>query len=138
MNSNLIKPLLFLATIGLISSCVKLEVPQKEIGTTQNFKELKVEEKFTWTTTKPYELKIIGFETLNPTKDILRVKSIDGNILVEESRLMNESFTLHLDISLDQKQILVQYGSLEKLIELNSSEISFDYISARPAEIIEE
>jgi hypothetical protein len=51
---------------------------------------------------------------------------------------MSESFNLDLELPITEKKIIVQFGSLTKEIEVNSNELSFEYILARPAEITEE
>ncbi|MFY8021329.1 MAG: hypothetical protein ACOVP1_09035 [Bacteroidia bacterium] len=137
MNFRNLYVLLFILNISLLTSCKKFEVPTKEIGTTSAFKELKVDENFTWKTTKSYNLKITGLETINPIKSVFRVESADGQILLEENRAMNESFTLQLDIPQHESKIIVKFGSLEKEITLNSNELNFDYLQTRPEEITE-
>lgn len=124
--------------MSLLGSCTKFEVPEKKIGTTQNFKELKVEESFEWKTTKNIQLKVSGKETIIPVRDNFSIKNIDGNLIQEESRLMSESFIINLEIPITEKKIIVEFGSLIKEIEINSAELSFEYILARPAEITEE
>jgi hypothetical protein len=51
---------------------------------------------------------------------------------------MSESFIINLEIPITEKKIIVEFGSLIKEIEINSAELSFEYILARPAEITEE
>ena len=62
--------------ISILTSCAKFEVPQKEIGKTTVFKELKVEESFDWKTTQKYTLKITGLETLNPVFAALQIETV--------------------------------------------------------------
>jgi hypothetical protein len=138
MNSKKLHYLVIVSILSLLGSCTKFEVPEKKIGTTQNFKELKVEESFEWKTTKNIQLKISGIETIIPVRDNFSIKNIDGNLILEESRLMSESFIINLEIPITEKKIIVEFGSLIKEIEINSAELSFEYILARPAEITEE
>jgi len=138
MNSKKLHYLVIVSILSLLGSCTKFEVPEKKIGTTQNFKELKVEESFEWKTTKNIQLKISGIETIIPVRDNFSIKNIDGNLIQEESRLMSESFIINLEIPITEKKIIVEFGSLIKEIEINSAELSFEYILARPAEITEE
>jgi hypothetical protein len=138
MNSKKLHYLVIVSILSLLGSCTKFEVPEKKIGSTQNFKELKVEESFEWKTTKNIQLKISGIETIIPVRDNFSIKNIDGNLILEESRLMSESFIINLEIPITEKKIIVEFGSLIKEIEINSAELSFEYILARPAEITEE
>ena len=138
MNSKKLHYLIIVTIASLLGSCTKFEVPEKKIGITQNFKELKVEESFEWKTTKNIQLKVTGLETINPVRGNFSIKNIDGGLIMEESRLMSESFNLDLELPITEKKIIVQFGSLTKEIEINSNELSFEYISARPAEITEE
>lgn len=138
MNSKKLHYLVIVSILSLLSSCTKFEVPKKKIGSTQNFKELKVEESFEWKTTKNIQLKVSGIETIIPVRDNFSIKNIDGNLILEESRLMSESFIINLEIPITEKKIIVEFGSLIKEIEINSAELSFEYILARPAEITEE
>jgi hypothetical protein len=138
MNSKKLHYLVIVSILSLLGSCTKFEVPEKKIGTTQNFKELKVEESFEWKTTKNIQLKVSGKETIIPVRDNFSIKNIDGNLIQEESRLMSESFIINLEIPITEKKIIVEFGSLIKEIEINSAELSFEYILARPAEITEE
>jgi hypothetical protein len=138
MNSKKLQYLAFVAILSLMGSCTKFEVPEKKIGTTQNFKELKVEESFEWKTTQNIELKVTGLETISPVRANFSIKNHDGNLILEESRLMSESFDLNLEIPVTEKKIIVQFGSLLKEIEINSNKLIFEYITARPAEITEE
>ncbi len=138
MNSKKLHYLFIVTILSLLGSCTKLEVPEKKIGATQNFKELKVEESFDWKTTKNIQLKVTGIETINPVRGNFSIKNLDGNLIMEESRLMSESFNLNMEIPLSEKKIIVQFGSLIKEIEINSNDLSFEYISARPSEITEE
>ncbi len=138
MNSKKLHYLVFVSILSLLGSCTKFEVPEKKIGTTQNFKELKVEESFEWKTTKNIQLKVTGLETINPVRGNFSIKNHEGNLILEESRLMSESFELNLEIPITEKKIIVQFGSLIKEIEINSTELNFEYITARPAEITEE
>ncbi len=138
MNSKKLHYLVIVSILSLLGSCTKFEVPEKKIGSTQNFKELKVEESFEWKTTKNIQLKVSGIETIIPVRDNFSIKNIDGNLILEESRLMSESFIINLEIPITEKKIIVEFGSLIKEIEINSAELSFEYILARPAEITEE
>jgi hypothetical protein len=138
MNSKKLHYLVIVSILSLLGSCTKFEVPEKKIGTTQNFKELKVEESFEWKTTKNIQLKVSGKESIIPVRDNFSIKNIDGNLIQEESRLMSESFIINLEIPITEKKIIVEFGSLIKEIEINSAELSFEYILARPAEITEE
>jgi hypothetical protein len=138
MNSKTLHYLAFILILSLLGSCKKFEVPEKKIGVTQNFKELKVEESFEWKSTKFIKLNVIGIETLNPVRANFNIKDINGNLIMAESRLMSESFNLDFEIPTAEKKIIVQFGSLTKEIEINSDKLSFDYSSSRPAEITED
>jgi hypothetical protein len=138
MNYKKLHYLAFISILSLLGSCTKFEVPEKKIGATQNFKELKVEDSFEWKTTKNIQLKVTGLETINPVRGNFSIKDLNGNFIMEESRLMSESFNLDFEIPTKEKKIIVQFGSLTKEIEVNSDELSFDYSSSRPAEITED
>lgn len=122
---------------GLFYSCAKFEVPPKEIGKTTAFKELVVDGTFNWKTTKTYNLKITGLETLNPVQAIFKIETSSGQSIYEESRNMSESFTIELNLPNHEQKIMVRFGSLSKEIALNSNEVFFNYTEARPAEITE-
>ncbi len=138
MNYKKLHYLAFISILSLLGSCTKFEVPEKKIGTTQNFKELKVEDSFEWKTTKNIQLKVTGLETINPIRGNFSIKDLNGNFIMEESRLMSESFNLEFEIPTKEQKIIVQFGSLTKEIEVNSDKLNFDYLSSRPAEITED
>lgn len=118
--------ILFLTGLGLtLTSCVKLEVPEPKTAT--EFKNLKVNESFSWQTSRPITLKITGIQTAIPVRATLLIMDSNGDTLRRENRLMEENTEMNLQVSSICDSIVVSFGSIRKSYKIES-EIKADYM----------
>jgi hypothetical protein len=127
-----IKLLSGIAIIIAASSCAKVKDADYTPTTSpkaNNFKEIKVADNFNWSTTNNIELNVIGFASISPISNTFIVSSIDQKeVYFASNTLMSENFVANFDIPAPVKQIKVTFGSISKVIDVNSKNISFDYL----------
>jgi hypothetical protein len=141
--NNKMKNLKLIAGIALLlaaSSCTKV----KDVESTPNtykpgsFKEIKVADNFNWNTTNNISLNVQGFESISPIRNTFIVSSEDQKeIYFASNTLMSESFTTNIDLPTYVKKIKVNFGTISKVIDVNSKTITFDYLMQAPTEEIQ-
>jgi hypothetical protein len=141
--NNKMKNLKLIAGIALLvaaSSCTKV----KDVESTPNtykpgsFKEIKVADNFNWNTTNNISLNVQGFESISPIRNTFIVSSEDQKeIYFASNKLMSESFKADFDLPIHVKKIKVNFGTISKVIDVNSKTITFDYLMQAPTEEIQ-
>jgi hypothetical protein len=128
------KNLKLIAGIALLvaaSSCTRVKdventpTPNKP----SNFKEIKVADNFTWNTTNNVTLNVQGFAGNDRIANTFIVSSEDQkDVYFASNTLMSESFVANLDLPIHVKKIKVSFGTISKIVDVNSKNISFDYL----------
>jgi hypothetical protein len=126
---------LFALLIIVASSCKKASEGLSPTPTepAKNFKSIQTDPSFNWETSQAITLKVFGFATEAVIVNTLKVTSTDGkSIYFTALHKMNESLTSKLVIPIDEKEVLVQYGSIVKKYSLSSKQIDFDFTIENP------
>jgi len=108
-----------------LASCMKLEAPEPTTAT--QFRNLKVNETFSWQTSRPVTLKISGIATAIPIRSTLVVSNLKGDTLRMENRLMEESLVIPLQVTAVTDSLVLSFGSIRKTYKVQS-EIEANYI----------
>jgi hypothetical protein len=141
--NNKMKNLKLIAGIALLiaaSSCTKVKDVESTPNTNKpsNFKEIKVADNFTWNTTNNISLNVQGFESISPIRNTFIVSSEDQKeIYFASNTLMSESFKADFDLPIHVKKVKINFGTINKVIDVNSKTITFDYLMPAPAEEIQ-
>lgn len=128
------KNLKLIAGIALLvaaSSCTKIKDVENTANPNKpsNFKEIRVADNFTWSTTNSVTLNVQGFESLSPVKNTFIVSSEDQKeVYFASNTLLSESFTTTIDLPIHVKKVKVNFGTISKVIDVNSNNIAFDYL----------
>ena len=137
------KNLKLIAGIALLvaaSSCTKIKDVENTANPNKpsNFKEIKVSDNFTWNTTNNISLNVQGFESISPIRNTFIVSSEDQKeVYFASNTLMSENFTTNIDLPIHVKKIKVSFGTITKVLDVNSKTITFDYLMPAPAEEIQ-
>lgn len=127
-----IKLLTGIAIIIAASSCTKIKDADYTPTTSpkaNNFKEIKVADNFNWSTTNNIKLNVLGFASISPISNTFIVSSENQKeVYFASNTLMSESFTANFDLPSHVKQVRVTFGSISKVLDVNSKNISFDYL----------
>jgi len=126
---------LFAAIALIASSCKKGsdDLTPEPIAVAKNFKEIKTDPNFNWETTHEFTLIVKGLPTEAIITNTLKVTSVDGkSIYFTSLHQMNQSLTTKFIIPIDQKEILVQYGSINKKYITSKKQIDFDFTVENP------
>jgi hypothetical protein len=135
-----LKLIMGIALLVAAGSCTKVKDVENTANSSKpsNLKEIKVADNFSWNTTNNITLNVQGFESLTPIKNTFIVSSEDQNeVYFASNTLMSESFTIHVDLPIHVKKIKVNFGTISKMIDINSKTITFDYLMPTPAEEIQ-
>lgn len=137
------KNLKLIAGIALLvaaSSCTKVKDVESTPNTSKpaSFKEIKVADNFNWNTTNNISLNVQGFESISPIRNTFIVSSEDQKeVYFASNTLMSESFKAEIALPIHVKKIKVNFGTIIKLIDVNSNNLNFDYLMPAPAEEIQ-
>jgi len=126
-----IKLLAGIALLVAASSCTKVKDVESTPNTTKpgSFKEIKVADNFTWNTTNSISLNVQGFESLTPIKNTFIVSSEDQkDVYYASNTLMSENFTANFDLPIHVKKININFGTISKVVDVNSKNLTFDYL----------
>lgn len=126
-NVNLIVGLILLV---LASSCTKIKNAELVPSTkASNFKEIKVTDNFKWKTTNSITLNVQGFTSISPISNTFVVSSEDRKeVYFTSNTLMSESFTANFDLPIHLKKVMINLGSISKVVDVNTNSINFDYL----------
>ncbi|MFZ4797815.1 MAG: hypothetical protein ACOYMA_09995 [Bacteroidia bacterium] len=124
---NLIVGLILLV---LASSCTKVKDAELAPSTkASNFKEIKVADSFKWNTNNSIILNVNGFESISAIRNTFIVSSEDKKeVYFASNTLMSESFKANFDLPIHVKKINVTFGSISKVLDVNTNTITFDYL----------
>lgn len=120
----------------LLSSCQKRDAHTiLETGETAgSLKEVAAPENFNWDTRKKITLEISPLETSSTEKYPLQVFTEDGDLLFQHGMTMQEGLQQEMLVPADARQLVVQYGSIRKQLEISNGGIRFDFITPIPTE----
>ncbi|MFA9214315.1 MAG: hypothetical protein ACEQSR_10780 [Candidatus Methylacidiphilales bacterium] len=135
-----IKLLAGIALLVAASSCTKI----KEVDNTPvvnkptNFKEIKVNDNFTWNTTNNISLDVQGFSSVVPIKNTFIVSSEDQkDVYFASNTLMSDNFKAEFALPIHAKKIKVNFGTITKVLDVNSNNLTFDYLMPAPTEEVQ-
>jgi hypothetical protein len=116
-----------------LSSCKKDLIESADLSTpqtvTSDFKKLKVSADFDWNTNKVVDFKVVGLQTMATINRTLIVSSLDGKqIYFNSLHQMDQNLQTRFTMPKNIKSVKVTYGTIEKVVNSVSSEISFDFI----------
>lgn len=122
-----------LASASLLVSCKKdlLEKAEenRQNTTAKAFKELKTSAEFNWSTKQDVELIVTGLATAVPITNTLKISSADGKIVYNSLfYTMETSSKIKVIIPSIVNELRVDYGSLSKLVKVESGKAQFDFI----------
>ena len=126
------KKLMIIAAIAIagLSSCKKslMESYSPKTPKASKVSELKARETFKWKTSKSLVLNVAGINTLTPISRTLVVSSVDGKTIYHSSlQLMSTSSEINLVVPATNKEVLISYGKIKKVIPTSSNMLQFDY-----------
>jgi hypothetical protein len=127
------KKLMIIAVIAIagLSSCKKSLMESNSPTTPKaasKVSELKARETFKWKTSKSLVLNVAGINTLTPISRTLVVSSVDGKTIYHSSlQLMSTSSEINLVVPATNKEVLISYGKIKKVIPTSSNMLQFDY-----------
>jgi hypothetical protein len=126
-NLNLIVGLVL---IVLASACTKIK--EAELAPTtkaSNFKEIKVADNFKWNTSSNIIINVNGLETISPIRNTFVISSEDQKeVFFTSNTLMSETFKANFDLPIHVKKIKITFGTLSKVMDVNTNNITFDYL----------
>jgi hypothetical protein len=124
-----------LAILGF-SSCKKdlgnepVPSPNTQSTLVKNFKQLKVDDQFSFNTSNEITLNVSPMKTSIRIVNTLRVSSTDGKtIYLSRLASMDEALTEKLIIPSTEKSLTVSFGSISKTFNTTATFIEFDYLS---------
>lgn len=120
----------------VLASCQKKDARNIiETGeTTESFKEVTAPENFNWDTRKKITLEISPLETSSTEKYALQVFTETGELLFQHGMTMQEGLQQEMLVPADARELVVQYGSIRKQLEISNGGIRFDFLTPIPAE----
>ena len=124
------KRLCFLLLVGAgLLSCKKddAQVANSPNPNVTNFGQMNVSANFDWEAAHDNELTINGLPTDVDSKHFLLVKNPDGVLVKKQWASIQEDYTLSFELADQYDFVTVQFGSIEKRVEMKNRKGQFDY-----------
>lgn len=124
--------LLFCSLLMLIAGCKKelTLVNPEDDPTIENPLELEVSNSFDWKTTRGITLEVTGLPLPVIIRNTLQVKSTDEvKVYLKNQLFMDQNYTLKITVPAYEKELLITYGSIRKVVDATPDVIHFNYLS---------
>jgi len=124
--------ILFIACLFiLISGCRKTLIIDE--NTPANIDDLNVSSTFNWKTIRNITLEVTGMNIPVNVKNTFYIKSSDESQLYFKDYLqINQNYTLKFAIPSYETQLVITYGSIKKILEVNADILNFTYLPEEP------
>ncbi|MCA0426399.1 MAG: hypothetical protein LCH37_03105 [Bacteroidetes bacterium] len=124
---------LLLAVATTLVSCKKDLIEKagqnQNNSTATSFKEIKTNAEFNWSTKQDVELSIAGLQTVTPITNTLKISSADGKTIYNSLFYsMETSSKVKVTVPIIVKELRVDYGSISKLVKIESGKADFNFI----------
>lgn len=115
--------------LGLIS-CQKDkdQVKAKNSVNAVSTADMVVPKDFDWKTTKLTTLRIEGSDAMFTEKRPIVIKTEDGRLILSRHVSMNEDVDIQFELPIAYKHIMVEFGAITKLVDVNNGLASFDFV----------
>ena len=126
---------LMIVLIIFVAGACKKELPPPDPGDQNGFSNIKASAIFTWETTKPVTLNVVGIQTPYPVFHTLSVALPNGKIILEQNQniTINSVFPLEVPAAVDS--LTISYSTMVKTLTIVNGEVNFDYL---PPDEVEE
>lgn len=104
-------------------------IPNPSNTQVSKFKEVKTDPNFNWETTQKIQLEVIGLKTPATIINTLTVSSVDGKEkYFTQLHKMNENLSTAITLPAHVKEVMVNYGSIQKKYNTSAQILQFDFV----------
>ncbi len=114
----------------MITSCKKSEItePAPVPVKPTTLSDMKAPDSFNWSTGQVVTVKITGLPTVIPVKNTLSVSLTNGTKLFSRMHQMDQDLAIKVRIPAVEKQLLLNYGSTTKTIDIEDGIAQYSFI----------